>query len=117
MSSAQRMVVIMNRQQALQQIIAFGEQRDAAVTALAKFGWDPSFEVISIDSHALIVVLTKYMSGVISADDLELWANFIECRDELDYSEIDGYIYALADPELMGGISLTTIEKMLTLLC
>jgi len=106
----------MNRQQALQQIIAFGEQREAAVTALTKFGWDPSFEVISIDSHALIVVLTKYMSDEISADDLELWANFIECRDELDYSAIDGYIYALADPELMGDISPITIKKMLTVL-
>ena len=106
----------MNRQQALQQIIAFGEQRDAAVSTLAKFGWDPSFEVISVDSHALILVLTKYMSDVISADDLELWANFIECRDELDYSAIDGYIYALAAPELMGDISPITIGKMLTVL-
>lgn len=107
----------MNRQQALQQIIAFGEQRDMAVSALAKFGWDPSFEVISVDSHALILVLTKYMSGDIDADDLELWANFIECRDELDYSDIEGYIYALADPEQMGGISLANIGKMLTVLC
>ena len=106
----------MNRQQVLQQIIAFGEQREAAVTALAQFGWDPSFEVISVDSQALIVVLTKYMSGAITADDLELWANFIECRDELDYSAIDGYVYALADPELMGGISPTTVKKMLTVL-
>jgi len=106
----------MNRQQALQQIITFGEQRDAAVSALAQFGWDPSFEVISVDSHALIIVLTKYMSGEINADDLELWANFIECRDELDYTAIEGYIYALADPELMGGISLVNIEKMLTVL-
>jgi hypothetical protein len=107
----------MNRQQALQQIIAFGEQRDMAVSALAQFGWDPSFEVISVDSHALILVLTKYMSGDIDADDLELWANFIECRDELDYSDIEGYIYALADPEQMGGISLANIGKMLTVLC
>jgi len=106
----------MNRQQALQQIITFGEQRDAAVNALAQFGWDPSFKVISVDSHALIIVLTKYMSGEINADDLELWANFIECRDELDYTAIEGYIYALADPELMGGISLVNIEKMLTVL-
>lgn len=107
----------MNRQQALEQIIAFGEQRDMAVNALAKFGWDPSFEVISVDSHALILVLTKYMSGDIDADDLELWANFIECRDELEYSDIEGYIYALADPEQMGGISLDNIKKMLTVLC
>jgi len=106
----------MNRQQALQQIIAFGEQRDAAVSALAKFGWDPSFEVISVDSHALVVVLTKYMSGEIDADALELWANFVECRDELDYSAIDGYIYALADPELMGQITPAQIERMLMLL-
>ncbi|GIC78747.1 hypothetical protein [Moritella sp. F3] len=107
----------MNRQQALQQIISFGEERDAAVSALAKFGWDPSFEVISVDSHALMIVLTKYMSGDIDADDLELWANFIECRDELECSDIEGYIYALADPEQMGGISLDNIEKMLTVLC
>jgi len=107
----------MNRQQALQQIISFGEERDAAVSTLAKFGWDPSFEVISVDSHALMIVLIKYMSGDIDADDLELWANFIECRDELEYSDIEGYIYALADPEQMGGISLDNIEKMLTVLC
>jgi len=103
----------MNRKLALQQIIAFGEQRNEAVMALAKYGWEPDFKVIKVGVPELQYVLNKYVIGDIRADDLELWANFIECRDELDYSAIEGYIYALADPEQMGDITLAHIERMI----
>lgn len=106
----------MDRQQALQQIIEFGKQRELAVMALAQFGWDPSFPMIRVDNNVLISVLSKFMANEINADDLALWANFIECRDELDYSAIEGYIYALAEPEQMGGISQDTITQMLEIL-
>lgn len=107
---------MMNRTQALQQIITFGEHRDDAVSALGQYGWDPEFDVINVDPSALLHVLNKYVQGNITADDLELWANFIECRDELDYSVIEGYIYALADPEQMGDITVTHIERMIIVL-
>lgn len=61
-------------------------------------------------------MLNKYISDSISDHDLEEWANFVECRDDIDYSKVEGYIYALANPELMGEITQCKIVKMLQVL-
>ena len=52
----------------------------------------------------------------VPADDLELWANFIECRNDLNYAEIEDFIYALANPVLVGEIDIIKINKMIQLL-
>lgn len=100
------------------QIITFGEYREQAFSTLARLGlggYDNS-GVIEISDTILIGVLQKFISGCISADDLEEWANFVECRDDIDCGKNEGYIYALSNPELMGEISTENINKMLTLL-
>jgi len=106
----------MNRQQALKQILEFGVEREQAFSALVTFAWDPDFCAVKVSTDNLALVLTKYIDGEITAEQLEQWANIIECRDEFDYSAIEGYIYALAEPEQMGEISQDKIAKMLAVL-
>lgn len=106
----------MNRTEALQQIITFGDLRDVAFTELVKFGFDSDVEHFVLDHKVLLDVLARYISGSISGDDLEEWANFVECRDDINYLAVEDYLYALANPEIMGNISQAKIKQMLVVL-
>ena len=51
------------------------------------------------------IILRKYKSGEVSEQQLEEWANFIECRDDIGFEEsreetLREIIYWLANPEL-----------------
>ncbi|OBP15790.1 hypothetical protein A5320_07405 [Rheinheimera sp. SA_1] len=105
----------MSRTEALRQIVRFGENRDLAYVALASFPFDSDVELLEVSKLDLTLVLNKFLVNEISADDLEMWANFIECRDDLNYEEIEDYIYALANPELVGELDLIKIKKMVQL--
>lgn len=108
----------MNRTELLMQIITFGEYREQAFSALASqglAGYDTR-DLLEISDSILIGVLQKFISGCISADDLEEWAIFVECRDDINCDKNEGYIYALANPELMGEITTKNISKMLAIL-
>jgi hypothetical protein len=106
----------MNRAEALKQIITFGADKEAAYSELVKFGYDSDFECFVVSKSILQNVLAKYLSDEITADDLEEWANFVECRDDLDHEVIEGYIYAIANPYLIDDIDKEKIMKMLQLL-
>jgi len=106
----------MNRTEALQQIITFGKQRDEAFTKLVKCSYDSDIEHFALEHKILADVLAMYINGSISGDDLEEWANFVECRDDINYLAVEDYIYALANPEIMGDISQAKINQMLVVL-
>ena len=106
----------MTRAEALKQIITFGADKEVAYVELIKFGYDSEIEQFFVSKSILENILAKYLADEITADDLEEWANFVECRDDLDYEVIEGYIYALANPYLVGGIDKEKITKMNKLL-
>ena len=106
----------MNRVDALEEIVTFGLHRNEAFLELVNYPFDSELELIKINNEILITVLKKYISNLISSNELEEWANFIECRDDINYEEVEGYIYALANPELMGEVSTKSISKMLQIL-
>ncbi|PKG36909.1 hypothetical protein [Psychromonas sp. Urea-02u-13] len=106
----------MNRVEALEQIITFGGFREEAFGELVNFAFDCEVELFEVNNDILEVVLKKYLSNFISSDELEEWANFIECRDDVNYAKVEGFIYALANPELMGKITDNKIYKMLEVL-
>jgi len=106
----------MDKAESLKQIITFGKLREEAFIELVKFGYDNKTKLTELTDRILANVLTKYLSGSITADELEEWANFIECRDDINYSKLEGYIYALANPVVMGDINKDKIAKMLRVL-
>jgi hypothetical protein len=107
---------MMSRAEALEKIVTFDDERDLACDELVKFGYDSENKYFTVSKSILINVLRLFLSDRITADELEEWASFIECRDELHYEEIEGYIYALANPSLIGDINKVKIIKMVELL-
>ncbi|HEA14964.1 MAG TPA: hypothetical protein ENH88_00630 [Pseudoalteromonas prydzensis] len=61
-------------------------------------------------------VLTRCLAGEIDLDDLELWANVIESRTDIDYSAVEGVIYALSNSEQMGELDKSKVARLVGLL-
>lgn len=106
----------MNRVESLSQIINFGEHREQAYSCLVSGSRESVYEQIGVTKQQLIEVLNKYIAGDINTDDLEEWAMFVECRDDIDHSAIEDYIYALSNPSLMGEIDQAKAVLMAQLL-
>lgn len=105
----------MTFEQALSQLITYGEQIDHAYLILAK---QPAINVLPLRAtkQHLKNVLNKFLNNDIDDDDLTLWAAIIDNQQAIDSHEIEDFLYALASSELMGEISQTSIQKMIKLL-
>ena len=106
----------MDRAESLRQIISFGQYREEAFDSLFNDPTDPESESVIASVEMLHAVLQKFIQGTISTDDLEEWAMFVEFRDDIDHSSIEDYIYALSNPDLMGGIDKDKVVQMARLL-
>lgn len=106
----------MNREDALKQIISFGPDLDEAYSVVLSHPLSPDNEVVVASCQSIAVVLRKYIADEVSVDDLEEWAMFVDCRDDVDCSQIDDYVYALTNPELMDDIDKEKAAVMVELL-
>lgn len=106
----------MNREDALKQIISFGPDLDEAYSVVLSHPLSRDNEVVVASRQSLAVVLRKYLADEIAVDDLEEWTMFVDCRDDVDCSPIEDYVYALTNPELMGDISKEKAAAMVELL-
>ncbi|MBQ0756719.1 MAG: hypothetical protein KBT66_08635 [Amphritea sp.] len=106
----------MNRVESLNQIISFGERREQAYSCLVGGSLESVCEQVVVTKQQLAEVLNKYIVGDICTDDLEEWAMFVECRDDIDHATIEDYIYALSNPSVMGEIDKDKIVQMAQLL-
>ena len=106
----------MNIQKALAEFITFGEQRDNAISVIVSSSSNNQTYLYTLTKLVLIDVLTRCLNKEIDIDDLELWANVIESRDDINCAEFEGVIYALSDSEQMGELSHKKLEQLLALL-
>ncbi|MEI8668092.1 hypothetical protein P4S65_07115 [Pseudoalteromonas sp. B131b] len=105
----------MNTQKALAEFITFGEQRDEAISVIVSSPADSNKTHCTLSTEVLIDVLKRCLSNEIDLDDLELWANVIESRDDIDCAEHEGVIYALSNSEQMGELNHQKLAQIVAL--
>ncbi|WP_409424507.1 hypothetical protein [Pseudoalteromonas sp. RW-H-Ap-1] len=106
----------MNIQKALAEFITFGEQRDNAISVIVSNSSNNQTYLYTLTKPILIDVLTRCLNKEIDIDDLELWANVIESRDDINCAEYEGVIYALSNSEQMGELTHQKLAQLLKLL-
>jgi len=107
----------MNRVEVLTDLIEFSKPVIELSDHLSKLEWDHDGEPLILHAVQVKNVLDRFFSGVISAKDLEEWANLIECREDIDFEaqkneQIENVIYCLANPSLEGEISPVSCKKL-----
>ena len=106
----------MNRAQALAEFVTFGKHKDEAIGIIVSSLADDQSPAYILTLEAVLDVLTRCLAGEIDLDDLELWANVIESRTDIDHCAVEGVIYALSNSEQMGEIDNSKIERLVELL-
>ena len=72
--------------------------------------FDADFPIALVAIDNVISVLRRYMSGLITEERVEQWAELIECRDDIDFAPPDQsmlrhVIQRLANPVLFGNLN------------
>lgn len=109
----------MNRFEVLQELIAFSKPIESLSNNLSRFDWDYEGEPLVISASQVRSVLRRFLDGKYTSEELEEWANLIECREDLEFEQekhkaIENTIYHLANPELQGKITSDSCEKLLS---
>ena len=82
---------------------------------LSKYPWDCNETMLVVTKPDLKKILQRYLKGEFNNNDLEDWAETIECRDDLDFEkeEIKEIIHELANPILNGSLTERRIKEII----
>lgn len=83
----------------------------------AAYPWDAEEPLVVLTPVHLARVLSRYMQGEITAQELEDWANAIESREDIAYetahkAPLAQAIYQLANPLLTQPITPVSIQQL-----
>jgi hypothetical protein len=106
----------LDRESCLKEIVKFGENRVQATEQIATFDWDSEIELYTVTKIDIVNILNKFIDSTISDVELENWANFIECRDDLDYSKVAEFVFKLANPLVHGRITKQVAQNIISML-
>ena len=85
----------------LKELLHFSRPVTDVVSDLSDFGWDSDEQLVTLEGTHLSAILNRFLSGEISASDVEDWANAIECREDIGLPEdspVVDALFELANP-------------------
>lgn len=100
----------MTHLEAVKAILHFSEKRSEAFSVLLSAS--QSEVVYWVSNQDVLTVLDKVLSKQLDMDELEMWAQLLDMREDIDTQQVEGVLYALSNPEQMGELS---VEKLQTL--
>jgi len=81
---------------------------------LGEFGWDSDQELLEVTASDITNVLQAYANEKVSGEEIEEWANALECREDLKMKgEVKNAIHFLANPLLNEPLSRQVALKLI----
>jgi hypothetical protein len=82
---------------------------------LLEYPWDSEVPIIKIGKNDFNSVLQRAIDNGIALDVLTIWANAIECREDIEFEkdEIREIIFELANPEINGEITKERLQEII----
>jgi hypothetical protein len=108
------------RTELLRRLAEFQAAPRSVLAELSAFPWDPPSDepLVVVTAEHFRSVLGRYLSGDISAQDVEDWASCLECREDVGFEPeraelLMDFEFRLASPEINGEISHAAAAEML----
>lgn len=101
-----------SRKELAERLVRFDAPLAPTLSALQEFGWDCDEPLVTLDASSVRSVLQRYLSGSLTAGDVEAWAEAIECRDDVDCSRFRDVIHELANPLLTRALTPATAQEL-----
>jgi hypothetical protein len=93
------------RKTILTNLVNFGQDITMLKGELAKLPWDSKDELVVLRKSHLVNVITRFLNGQLSGEDVTEWANAIELREDIAIEPgsenlVKDIIFDLANPEI-----------------
>jgi len=100
----------MSRENTLKNLVEFSKPIVELSNDLSNLTWDYEGEPFTVYAYQILEVLNRYISADLSSEEIENWANLIECREDIEFEKaeqtiLENIIYQLANPTLEGEIT------------
>jgi hypothetical protein len=95
-----------NREELLRRLVRFERPLEPLLSLLGAAGWDSHRELVRVAPADIENALRLFLQNRTTAEQVEEWANAIECREDLAMTElVESVIYELANPLLTEPLS------------
>ena len=102
----------------LKDLVSFSKPINELSNMLSQLDWDYEGQPFIVNASEIKSALKRFLAGECTAQELEDWANLVECREDLEFEEkqfeaIENVIDCLANPVLQGEITPASCEDLL----
>lgn len=103
----------------LRDLLAMTMPLGEVIRQLAAMNWDYEGDGVELTKEHLANALHRYLRGDVSEADIEVWANQIEGREDVQIEpsserEIEGVLYELANPLLTEPLDRARAKQLVT---
>lgn len=107
-----------SRKEILKDLVLLQGSIEVLEKELSQYPWDTEAPLLNVSENDFIDVLQRYIDNEIDFQILSNWANAIECRDDLEFTneEMQEIIFELANPEINGEITKERLSEIITVL-
>ena len=106
------------RAEILQELVRYERPTHPLLEELRTFGWDWDGEpLLILRKDDLLSIIGRFLSGGITATQLQQWAENLECREDVafdssDQELIDGVFFRLAAPFINEPLTTESVTRM-----
>src|SRR5271169_3607744 len=105
----------------LEMLANYSISLDDIARALRQFEWDYDGPTFVVTRLHLVRIAERYLKGDLLANNIDLWANLLEGRDDISFEsgyekELSNFVYELANPLLVGSLDHKRATEILDLL-
>ena len=106
------------RAEILQELVLFEKPSESLLQELKSFGWDwTEAPLLTIKKEDLLRIVDRFLTGQLSALQLQEWAENLETREDVAFDEkdaeiIDDIFFQIATPMINGPLTSDAIRKM-----
>lgn len=102
----------------LEKVILFQDKIYNLKILLNRLPWDSKEDIFIINKSTLLQILQKFLDENTNIQEIEEWANLLECREDIGYTNscLKDIIDEFANPIVYGDISLKKINDKINTL-
>lgn len=97
----------------LQNLIEFNMRVDILALCITtnELTSDCDSPLVQLNKQHITNVLTRYIAGELTSNDVEKWANLIEGCDDINYDKVGNILYCLANPLITYKLTPATAQQ------
>lgn len=104
-----------NRTETLTALLKYDRNLKEISSKLKNYEWDSDEELVTIKKEHVQKILERFLASELSAENVEEWANLVEGRDDISFSNeiLTDTIFELANPLLTEELTKLRAEQLI----